>query len=83
MAVQSHLVLLDDFGAQRLTDWSVDVINNVLDDRYNADLSTIITTNFDPGDKDLEGYVGERLVSRLAENTTFIPIVGPDRRKPT
>ena len=43
---QADVVVLDELGAMRSTDWVADTIERILGERYNRDLSTIITTNY-------------------------------------
>ena len=55
---------LDDFGAEKLTDWSYSVIFSILDRRYGNMLHTIITSNSPLSE--LVPCVGERIASRVA-----------------
>jgi DNA replication protein DnaC len=43
--LKSELLALDELGAARATDWSFDVIEHIINTRYNENRSTIITTN--------------------------------------
>jgi DNA replication protein DnaC len=72
------LVLLDDVGSERPTEWAVSELGDIINSRYDSDLPTIITTNT-PIDK-LKDYLSERIASRLAEMCLVIPMVGPDLR---
>ena len=67
------VLVLDDIGAGYVTAWNVGVLYEIINDRYNLGLRTIVTSNFD-----LEGlrrrlnvrgaeYESERIVSRLME----------------
>jgi len=80
-AIQTRLLLLDDIGSTRLTDWTLETLFNILDSRYNRLLPTIISSNLMPGD-DLVDLVGDRIASRMAEDATLISVVGEDRRRP-
>jgi DNA replication protein DnaC len=87
------LLVLDDLGSERLSDWQRELISYILSYRYNNLKSTIVTTNFplEGGegdglrDKGLKVYLSERIdpgtVSRLMHMTTVIYIAGRDRRK--
>jgi DNA replication protein DnaC len=43
--LKSEVVVLDELGAARATDWTFDVVEHVINTRYNATGATIITTN--------------------------------------
>lgn len=43
--LKSPVVILDELGAARATDWSADVIEHIINTRYNENRCTIITTN--------------------------------------
>lgn len=43
---EADVVVLDELGAMRTTDWVADCIERILGERYNSGKSTIITTNF-------------------------------------
>ena len=40
------VLVLDDLGSERLSDWSVETISLIITYRYNYQLSTLITTNY-------------------------------------
>lgn len=54
-ALDAPILLLDDLGAHRATDWVYDTVTAIITHRYNENLATIITTNLpirawgDPG----------------------------------
>ena len=82
-ALETDMVLLDDLGSHRVTDWVEDTITSIVTHRCNHRKATIITTNLrDPeaGDKRgsgltddihskyfLEERIGMRARSRLFE----------------
>jgi DNA replication protein DnaC len=43
----AEVLVLDDLGAQKPTDWVWDTVALILNTRYNDNLTTIITTNWD------------------------------------
>lgn len=43
--LDAELVALDELGAARVTDWTFDVVEHVINTRYNANKRTILTTN--------------------------------------
>ena len=92
--VEMDLLVLDDLGAWKMTDWMNDTLFYILNSRYLARRATIITTNFldvspdqaakaDPLLKKefLVERVGARLRSRLMEMCLVVPIVGHDFRQ--
>jgi len=42
----AEVLVLDELGAVRSTEWVFDTVNYILNSRYNDDKTTIITTNF-------------------------------------
>jgi DNA replication protein DnaC len=43
---EAEVLVLDELGAVRSTEWVFDTVNYVLNSRYNDNKTTIITTNF-------------------------------------
>lgn len=81
-AATTDLLVLDDLGAERATDYAVDTLAGLIDDRYDAGYGRlVVVSNLAPDDADLEAHVGERAVSRLAEMCDVLPVTGPDRRR--
>lgn len=82
----AELLVLDELGARRPTEWAREVLYGLLNTRYNRNRITILTTNFDdepekPGDETLEVRVGSAVRSRLFEMCRTIRVSGPDFRK--
>lgn len=50
-ALEGEVLLLDDLGSHRVSDWVVDVVTSIINHRYNANKALIVTTNLP--DKDL------------------------------
>lgn len=78
--IYPELLIMDDFGAQRLTTYAVEIINRVIYRREGR--STIYTSNLsleDVDGKDETGYI-ERATSRIAGEAKIVKMVGPDRR---
>lgn len=59
----ADLVLIDDLGAARVTEWNADVLYQVIDTRWANERPVIATTNLDPDE--LSAMIGERLVDRI------------------
>ena len=79
------LLVLDDLGAGQMTDWSVGVIYQIVNSRYSAEKSIVVTSNYDlRGLEEIlsrKGDVaGKRIVSRLRE-MTFQCFLGTNDRR--
>ena len=76
----SDLLVLDDFGAERSTDFAEDKLFQVINYRYEERLPTIITTSLDFGKIEASR---PRIASRLADRQVVsrIPMSGNDYRK--
>jgi DNA replication protein DnaC len=83
---EAELLVLDELGARRPTDWARDVLYGLLNTRYNRKRITLLTTNYGdtpekPGGETLELRVGTAVRSRLAEMCQMVPLTGPDYRR--
>ena len=83
---EADLLVLDELGARRPTDWARDVLYGLLNTRYNRNRISILTTNYTdapekPGGETLELRVGTAVRSRLAEMCQLVPLMGPDYRR--
>lgn len=75
------LLIIDDLGAERDTEFTWEKVMNVIDARYRAGLPLIITTNFDPKDFADRGDIRrQRVFSRLKEMCILLEVKGSDRR---
>src|SRR5207244_381801 len=73
------LVVLDDIGAERPSEWQRERLLTIIGDRYDNELSTIITSNLTIAE--LTEPLGGRLQSRIAGMTVPLLFKGADRRK--
>jgi DNA replication protein DnaC len=73
-----ELVLLDDLGAEKPSEWVREKLYQIINARYNARRCTIVTSNKSP--EQLAKQIGDRAVSRLMEMCEPIKFEGPDRR---
>lgn len=94
-ALEAEVLVLDELGAARRTDWVSDMVEHVLNMRYNDRKTTIITTNlaYAPArtgrselkdavrSETLGDRIGERMLSRLEEMCVVVEMDGPDYRK--
>lgn len=60
---KAKLLVLDDLGAEKPTEWALDRLFSLIDYRYNECLPTIITTNADI--KELGNRPGGRICDRI------------------
>lgn len=75
------VLLLDDLGAHRSTDWVDDFITDLITRRYNMAKGVLITTNLSVGQQGtLRDRIQDRAYSRLMEMCTVIPLSGEDYR---
>lgn len=81
MVQYRELVVIDDLGAERPTDWARETLYSLINELYERETRVIITSNVPPAK--LKDSLGDRVVSRLAEMCRVIPFTGPDRRRQT
>lgn len=75
------LLVIDDLGAERDTEYTWEKVMDVIDARYRAGLPIIITTNLGPKDlTDRADIRRQRVFSRLKEMCVLLEVKGPDRR---
>ncbi len=72
------LLHIDDLGAEKRSDWVLEQLYALINERYEAQRSVLVTTNL-PHDQ-LEEQIGARTVSRLNEMCDEIAFFGADRR---
>jgi DNA replication protein DnaC len=90
----TEILVLDELGAVKPTEWVWDTVSLILNTRYNDNRTTIITTNFAdaaPGtlsgargaarEESLGDRIGERMRSRLHEMCRIIRMDGQDFRQ--
>jgi DNA replication protein DnaC len=73
----AELVILDDLGAGKQSDWTGDSLYRLVDRRWASRLATVFTTNLTRSA--LADAVGERVVSRLGD-ARRVTLKGADRR---
>ena len=81
--MEAELLVLDDLGAERLTDWVEETMSLIVNTRYNERRPTIFTSNYEDIPDDVNSLlvrVGFRLHSRLREMCEFLEYDGPDYR---
>ena len=83
--MKAELLVLDDLGAERTTDWVDETLNLIVNTRYSERRITIFTSNYDliPDETDPRSLlfrVGARMLSRLHEMCDFLHVDGADYR---
>lgn len=75
----AKLLILDDLGAEKASEWTQERLYSVIDHRYVNCLPLLVTGNLPP--VKLGEQTGDRVASRLAEMCTVVPMTGADRRR--
>src|SRR5215469_1783798 len=92
---EAEVLVLDELGAAKPTDWVWDTVAHILNTRYNDRRTTIITTNYanlgplgtETGprglvrEETLGDRIGERMRSRLQEMCVVVEMQGEDFRQ--
>lgn len=83
--MDAELLVLDDLGAEKPSEWVEETMNLIVNTRYNERRPTIFTTNYEdlPDEADLDTLkvrVGFRMHSRLHEMCEFLEYEGGDYR---
>ncbi len=82
----AEILVLDEIGASKPTDWVRDTMAHIINTRYNDKKLTIFTTNYlderkAERDETLEDRIGVRLRSRLFEMSKTVNLNGEDFRR--
>jgi len=93
---EAEVLVLDELGASKPTDWVWDTVAHILNTRYNDRRTTIITTNYANlpplgsvgsdnnvrmREETLGDRIGERMRSRLQEMCVVVEMQGEDFRQ--
>lgn len=72
----ADLLIIDDLGTEKKTDWSESMIYNIIDSRYRSNLPLIVTTNLNINPMEVNGVLtelyGKRTEDRILEMCTPI-----------
>jgi DNA replication protein DnaC len=84
--MRADLLVLDDLGAEKTSEWVEETMNLIVNTRYNQQRLTIFTSNYPdiPDDTDPNALlfrIGARMRSRLHEMCEFVPMDGADYRE--
>lgn len=83
--LEAEVLLLDDLGAGKPSDWVLETVGHIINSRYNDKRVTLITTNYldvppTPAEYKLADRIGERMRSRLIEMCEGVEIQAKDFR---
>jgi DNA replication protein DnaC len=78
IAEDKRLVIIDDLGAEKFTEWVIETLYQIINERYENMLPTIFISNLSLGN--LSEKVGDRISSRIAEMCEVRELKGNDRR---
>ena len=84
--MRADLLVLDDLGAEKTSEWVEETMNLIVNTRYNERRLTLFTSNYPdiPDDSDPNSLlfrIGFRMRSRLHEMCEFIEMDGADYRE--
>lgn len=65
--VSAEVLIIDDFGTEKIKDWINDKFYSIINERYNNKKVTFYTSNYEPSELPYD----ERIISRVKE-TSFI-----------
>lgn len=74
----TEYLAIDDLGAERLTEWGVDRLFEIVNHRHSELLPMIVSSNLSPGElakrinKQIGDQSGDRIVERLIESCTVL-----------
>ena len=72
------LLIIDDIGAERVTEWVRERMVSIINTRVSNSLATIYTSNLSPDE--LKAEMGDRISSRVLGSSQVVEITGGDRR---
>lgn len=83
--IKCDLLVLDDLGTERVSDWVLDVLFRIVDGRYRNHKKTVYTSNYTP--KELKERMisfdqiqGERIFDRIIETVDLVKNLGTSYR---
>jgi DNA replication protein DnaC len=84
--MEADLLVLDDLGAEKTSEWVEETMNLIVNTRYNERRLTIFTSNYidipeDDDPNSLLFRIGHRMRSRLHEMCEFLVLDGADYRE--
>jgi len=83
--LEAELLVLDDIGAEKKSEWVEETLGLVVNTRYSERRVTVLTTNLTDADNmepnSVALQLGLRIRSRLKEMCDWVEIAGPDTRE--
>lgn len=76
---QVDILVLDDMGVEKSSDWTKEILFNIIDYRYNENLPLVVTTNCVPDE--LKEKIEDRNFDRLREMCALVPVTSKSQRK--
>lgn len=74
------LLILDDLGREKTSEWSQQILFDIIDARYRAKKPILITTNLNPEGYAFQENIGDAAMSRIYNMCRFYNIKGEDYR---
>lgn len=84
------ILLLDDIGAENITQWSNDILITLLDYRMNNELTTFFTSNYTTEElsqklsqtsKGIDEICAHRIIERIKSLSTELALISSNKRK--
>lgn len=75
---ESDLLIIDDLGVEKISDWVHEIFYKIIDHRYNEMKPLIIMSNL--SDEEIKAKLGERIISRIYEMCKGTKFYGKDYR---
>ncbi len=72
------LLVLDEIGVSRGSDWEAEQLFTIVDDRYKNERPTILVSNLPAAE--LKPVLGDRVYDRLREGARIVPMMWPSHR---
>lgn len=83
--IETPLLVLDDLGSIKPSNWFLDIVYEIINQRYLNNKFMVLTTAYqiseDTGKETLYSRIGDALVSRILEVCKVVEIPGKDHRK--
>jgi DNA replication protein DnaC len=73
------LLIIDELGAERLTDWTIEQTRRLLDVRWRERRRTVITTN--KTSEEIEREYGAAIADRLIDDAVAVKFTGKSKRR--
>lgn len=77
--LDADLIILDDLGAEKVTDFVGQELFNIVNHRVNRQLPMVVSTNLTP--PQIEEVYGQRIASRLVHGSEALMLRGVDVRR--